>query len=163
MEQFDREPVATSRPTASRANCGLLLACRDRTEIEVNLLKTSWLSYLFRGHRTTIEGGRLAVLWAMVKGDQTESTNIIQLAVNKKGVIRGNHYNATTEATQPLQGSVDQETQRAAWTIGDNSNVVSETGIANLTQEETEMLIHYGADRTEQWSLVRLEEPEENG
>jgi hypothetical protein len=102
-------------------------------------------------------------VWAMVKGDQTESTNIIQLAVNKKGVIRGNHYNATTEATQPLQGSVDQKTQRAAWTIGDNSNVVSETGIANLTQEETEMLIHYGADRTEQWTLVRLEEPEGTG
>jgi hypothetical protein len=99
-------------------------------------------------------------VWAMVQGDQTESTNIIQLAVNKKGAIRGNHYNATTEATQQIQGSVDQKTQRAAWTIGDNSNVVSETGIANLTQEETEMLIHYGADRTEQWSLVRLEEQE---
>ena len=96
----------------------------------------------------------------MVQGDQTESTNIIQLAVNKTGIIRGNHYNATNDATQPIQGSVDKETQRAAWTIGDNSTVISETGIGNLTGEETEMLIHYGADRTEQWTLGRLEEPQ---
>ena len=62
--------------------------------------------------------------------------------------------------TQPIQGSVDGKTQRAAWTIGDNTQVVSETGISNLTEDETEMLIHYGADRTEQWTLVRLEEPQ---
>jgi hypothetical protein len=99
-------------------------------------------------------------VWAMVKGDQTESNNIIQLAVNKDGVIRGNHYHAINDVTTPIQGSVDRETQRAAWTIGDNSNVVSETGIYNLTNEETEMLVHYGDDRTEQWTLVRLEEPE---
>lgn len=99
-------------------------------------------------------------VWAMVQGDQTESNNIIQLAVNKKGVIRGNHYNALNDVTQPIQGSVNGKTQRAAWTIGDNSAVVSETGIANFTGDETEMLVHYGADRTEQWTLVRLEDPD---
>lgn len=96
----------------------------------------------------------------MVQGDQTESNNIVQLATNQQGIIRGNHYNAINDVTQPIQGSVNNETQRAAWTIGDNSKVVSETGIHNLTDEETEMLVHYGADRTEQWTLVRLEEPE---
>ena len=40
--------------------------------------------------------------------------------------------------------------------------VVSETGISNLTEDETEMLIHYGSDRTEQWTLVRLEDPEQD-
>ena len=54
---------------------------------------------------------------------------------------------------------MDNETQRAAWKVGDNSEVVCETELFNLTDEETEMLIHYGSDRTEQWALVRLEEP----
>jgi hypothetical protein len=99
-------------------------------------------------------------VWAMVQGDQTESNNILQLAVNKEGIIRGNHYNALQDKTEPIQGSVNKETQRAAWTVGDNEKVVCETGISNLTNEETEMLIHYGADRTDQWTLVRLEEPE---
>ena len=101
-------------------------------------------------------------VWAMVQGDQTESNNIIQIAVNRKGTIRGNHYNALTDTTEPIQGSVDKETQRAAWTIGNNERVVSETGIYNLTKDETEMLIHYGKDKTEQWTLVRLEEPQDD-
>jgi hypothetical protein len=99
-------------------------------------------------------------VWAMVQGDQTESNNIIQLAVNKEGIIRGNHYNSLNDTTEPIQGSVNKETQRAAWTVGETSKVISETGLSNLTNEETEMLIHYGADRTNQWTLVRLEEPE---
>jgi len=97
-------------------------------------------------------------VWAMVQGDQAESTNIIQLAVNKSGAIGGNHYQATNDVVTPIQGAIDKETQRAAWTVGDNSQVVCETGISNLTSAETEMLIHYGAERTEQWTLVRLEE-----
>ena len=101
-------------------------------------------------------------VWAMVQGDETESNNIIQLAVNRDGIIRGNHYNALTDKTEPLQGSVDKKSQRAAWTIGENSSVISETGISNLTGDETEMLIHYGKDRTDQWTLVRLEEPDED-
>ena len=32
--------------------------------------------------------------------------------------------------------------------------------IYNLTKDETEMLIHFGKNRTQQWQLVRLEEPE---
>jgi hypothetical protein len=102
-------------------------------------------------------------VWAMVQGDQTESNKILQLAVNKAGVIRGNHYDALTETTLPIQGSVEKRTQRAAWTVGENDEVVYETGIYNLTQEETEMLIHFNKDSTQQWSLVRLEAPETSG
>ncbi|TWT81366.1 hypothetical protein CA13_28180 [Planctomycetes bacterium CA13] len=98
-------------------------------------------------------------VWAMVKDDDTESDNILQLAVNQNGVVRGNHYNALVDTTTPVQGLVDKKTQRVAWTIGDNDKVVSETGLANLTDsEETQMLIHYGKDRTEQWTLVKLEQ-----
>ena len=99
-------------------------------------------------------------VWAMVQGEQTESNKTLQLAVNKMSVIRGNHYDALTETTLPIQGSVDKKTQRAAWTVGDNAEVVYETGIYNLTKEETEMLIHFNKDNTQQWSLVRLEEPD---
>lgn len=99
-------------------------------------------------------------VWAMVQGDQTESNKILQLAVNKDGVIRGNHFDALTETTLPIQGAVDKKTQRAAWTVGENTEVVYETGIYNLTREETEMLLHFGKDSTQQWSLVRLEAPE---
>ena len=102
-------------------------------------------------------------VWAMVKGDEDESNNILQLAVNRDGIIRGNHYNALTDETTPIQGAVDKATQRAAWTVGDNSKVISETGIYNLTQEETSMLVHFGPDKTQNWLMVRLPEPEGQG
>ena len=57
----------------------------------------------------------------------------------------------------PIQGSVDEKTQRVAWTVGDNQTTVLEGGLYNLTQPEAPVLIHFGADKTEQWLLVRLD------
>jgi hypothetical protein len=59
-----------------------------------------------------------------------------------------------------ISGVVDQKSQRAAWTVGDRKTPIYEAGIANLTRNETTMLVHYGKDRTQQFSLVRIEEPE---
>ena len=56
---------------------------------------------------------------------------------------------------------VDKETQRAVWTIGDNKNTVMETGIYNLTTDETPVQVHFGTEQTKQWLMVRMEEPEE--
>jgi len=98
---------------------------------------------------------------ALVQNAQTESSAMMfQLAVNKRGTIRGNYYNALTDTALPVRGSVDPKTQRAAWTVGDNKNTVYETAIVNLTRNETPLLIHIGKDHTEQWMLVRLREPE---
>ena len=100
-------------------------------------------------------------VFGMVQGDETTANQIVQLKVNKQGVIRGEYYNATTDTTEKISGSVDKKTQRAAWTVGDRKNVVYEAGIANLTKEETTMLIHYGKDKTQQWTLVRIENPQQ--
>ncbi len=89
---------------------------------------------------------------------QTKANLILQLAVNKKGIIRGNYTDTLTNDTRLVQGSVDKKTQRAAWTIGDNKNNVIETGIDNLTKDEVPCLVHFGKDKTEQWTLVRLKD-----
>ncbi len=98
-------------------------------------------------------------VFGMVQGDETTATQFVQLAVNKAGIISGEYYNGTTDQTETLAGSVDKETQRAAWTVADRSTIVYEVGVANLTKDETTMLIHYGKDRTQQWILVRIPEP----
>jgi hypothetical protein len=38
--------------------------------------------------------------------------------------------------------------------------MVIETGLYNLTKDEAPALIHFGPDRTEQWLLVRLKNPD---
>jgi hypothetical protein len=100
-------------------------------------------------------------VFAMIQGDEKDSNNIFQLAINKDGVIRGNYYNGLTDTTVPLSGSVDKKTQRAAWIVGDKKDTVYETGVGNLSQAETTMLVHFGKDRTQQWTLVRLEPPKD--
>jgi hypothetical protein len=34
-----------------------------------------------------------------------------------------------------------------------------ETGIFNLTKDQTGVLAHFGKERTQQWTMVRLKEP----
>ncbi len=98
-------------------------------------------------------------VFGLIQGDEKEATSIFQMAINKAGVIRGNYYNSLTDLTVPIYGSVDRQTQRAAWIIGERKEVVYETGVGNLAQPETPILIHFGKDRTQQWVLVRLEPP----
>ena len=80
--------------------------------------------------------------------------------MNKTGIIRGNYYNALTDTDEPVYGSVNTKTQRAAWTVGNRKTPVYEAGIANLTRDETTMLVHYAKDNTQQLMLVRVKQPE---
>jgi hypothetical protein len=100
-------------------------------------------------------------VFAMVQGEEKEANDIFQIAINKDGVIRGNYYNALTDTTVPIYGSVDRKTQRAAWIVGDKKETVYETGMGNLSEPETSILVHFGKDRTQQWTLVRLEPPQD--
>jgi hypothetical protein len=98
-------------------------------------------------------------VFALVQGEEKEADNVFQLAINKEGVIRGNYYNGLTDTTLLVTGSVDKKSQRAAWFVGDKKEIVYETGLGNLSQPETSMLVHFGKDRTQQWTLVRMERP----
>jgi len=100
-------------------------------------------------------------VFAMIQGDEKDSNNLFQLAINKDGILRGNYYNALTDEATPIYGSVDKKSQRAAWTVGNRKEPVYETGIGNLSQPETSMLVHFGPSRTQQWTLVRLEQQKE--
>lgn len=100
-------------------------------------------------------------VFALVKEDQEEPTMFLQLAVSKEGIIGGTYNNTITNSALSVEGMVDKGTQRAVWTIGENKNTTLETGIYGLTQEETPVLVHFGTEQTQQWLLVRLEEPPE--
>jgi hypothetical protein len=98
-------------------------------------------------------------VFALVQGEEKNSYKIFELAINKSGGIRGNYYDALADNTLPIFGSVDPKTQRAAWSIGEKKDVVFEAGIANLTRQETTVLVHFGREDTQQMILVRMEQP----
>ncbi len=99
-------------------------------------------------------------VFALTKEDHETSVVSIELAVNKEGIIRGNYTDTKTGKTQLVQGSVDKETQRVAFSVGDNTSNFIETGLYNLTKDESPALIYVGKEKTEQWLLVRLEQPQ---
>jgi hypothetical protein len=90
-------------------------------------------------------------------------TRVVQFAVNKSGIVSGTLYNETTDEAQTVLGQVDKETQRVALRVGESEDIVVETGLYNLTQNEAPVMIHFGPDRVESWLLVRLEQPKDQG
>ena len=96
--------------------------------------------------------------------NESDPHRILQLAINQQGIISGTLYNTENDQAKTIEGRVDPQTQRVAFRIGENENIVAETGLYDLTQNEVPLLIHFGADRTENYLLVRLDYPgDDNG
>jgi hypothetical protein len=89
-----------------------------------------------------------------------EPTMYLQLAVSKQGVLAGTLQNTATGAVQSIEGAVDEASQRAAWTVKGQTRPIMETGLPNLTQDSAPALIHFADGTTQQWLLVRLDEPQ---
>lgn len=90
-----------------------------------------------------------------------EPTIYIQLVISKEGAIAGTVLNTATEETQEIEGMVDKKSQRAAWVVTGKTSPIMETGIINLTKDDAPALLHFADGQTQQWLLVRLEEPKE--
>ena len=103
----------------------------------------------------------LGVFALSTSPDEKDPTRFIQLAISKEGVINGTFYNKTTDKESPVMGAVDKKTQRASFYAADKPDVVMETGIYNLTKDDTTALVHFGTTRTEEYLLVRVPPKEE--
>ncbi len=88
-------------------------------------------------------------------------TMFVQLNVSKEGIIGGTLQNTATGTAQPIEGMVDKQSQRAAWTIAGKTRPIMEAGIFNLTKDTAPALLHFADGQTQQWLLVRLDEPKE--
>ena len=88
-----------------------------------------------------------------------DPTMFLQLAVSKQGIITGTFQNTASGIVKSVEGMVDKETQRSAWTPIGESRPLMETGITNLTQDTAGVLVHFANGDTQQWLLTRLKEP----
>jgi hypothetical protein len=101
-------------------------------------------------------------VFALTAEGVNASSMYLQLAVTKDGVIAGTFYNETSGATHPVEGMVDEKTQRAVWKAADGTNkdLIMETGLYNLTKDQADLLVHFGPEQTQTALLVRLDESE---
>jgi hypothetical protein len=86
-------------------------------------------------------------------------TLFLQLAISKEGIIAGTLHNSATNTTQTIEGMADKTTQRCAWNVVGKTRPIMETGIVNLTEDTAPALVHFADGQTQQWLMVRLEEP----
>lgn len=101
-------------------------------------------------------------VFALAETGQTQSNMLVQLAVNKDGIVRGNYTNELTNEHAQVYGSLDKNTQRVSWTIGTNPNTVFDAGLGDLVQNDSSVLVHYGPNDTSRMALIRLQEPTGN-
>lgn len=88
----------------------------------------------------------------------TEQAHIYQqLAVSRKGELKGNSYDAVSDAVQPITGTIDRETRKAAWKVG--TGATFETTLDALLQTPSTVAMKAGTI-SQTWDLVRMEKPE---
>jgi hypothetical protein len=95
------------------------------------------------------------------EGTAEDSTLFLQLAISKEGIIAGTFQNTATDKSFEVEGTVDPKSQRAAWGPVGEEWPIMETAIYNLTENEASALLHFADGETQQWTLQRLDEPEQ--
>jgi hypothetical protein len=102
-------------------------------------------------------------VFAFTREGVDDSQAMVELAVNKHGVIAGTYYNEDTGVSRSLKGTLDRATQRVAvgFADGKNTNLTFETGIYDLTQDEAPGLLHFGTGESQPVLLVRLQPPKQ--
>jgi hypothetical protein len=102
----------------------------------------------------------LGVFAVIAEEGQTQTDKVVQLAMNREGIIRGNFQDVLTDKVTPVTGAVDKTSQRVSLKLEGNDQLVIETGLYNLTNDEVPVLVHFGPDRQEGRVFIRLKQPE---
>jgi hypothetical protein len=102
-------------------------------------------------------------VFALARAEETNPSTFMSLAIDKDGLLRGTYYDAVSDSTTNMVGKVDKKTQKAAWTIGDKKTPVYEAGLANLTKQQTTILVHRDGGKVEQLLLVRVDDKAAGG
>lgn len=97
-------------------------------------------------------------VFALAGPDQSSATMVVQLQVSKEGILSGSYVDLISQQGTAVRGAIDKNSQHAAWTIGDNKDVVFETALANLTTDTAPVVVRFGEKSAQQWTLVRMEE-----
>lgn len=97
-------------------------------------------------------------VFALAQPGENNSNMLLQLAINKQGIVHGSYYNQLTNETSEVYGSLDKKTQRISWTIGNNTGTVFDAGLSDLVNNESSVLVHYGPTNTQRMTLVRLQQ-----
>jgi hypothetical protein len=96
-------------------------------------------------------------VYALAPAGQSDATAVVQLSVSKDGILRGSYCDLVSDQGQTIYGAVDQKSQRAAWKVGEQGQVIFETTLPSLTQSAGSALVYFANGDARQWILSRFE------
>jgi hypothetical protein len=96
-------------------------------------------------------------VFGLLSPGRSDTHLMLQLAANQQRLLRGTYFDVLSESSHPVRGSIDPETQQAAWTVGANEKVVYQTDLSNLTGDSASLLVHFSDRQTQKWTMVRIE------
>ena len=109
-----------------------------------------------------VEWLSLGVFVMATSDEDLDPQMMLQLVLSKDGTVGGTYHHFATDSTRAVHGSLDKETQRLAFKIGEGNDNIVEAGLESLTRDEAPLWVHFdGGKRTQTWTLVRLEAPPE--
>jgi len=100
--------------------------------------------------------------FSLAEPGQSQSNMMLQMQINKDGILHGTYYNQLTMETAPVYGALDKNTQRISWTLGTNPSTVFDAGLADIVKDESSVLVHYSPSNTQRMALVRMKQPPAN-
>jgi hypothetical protein len=93
---------------------------------------------------------------ALKASGEAKATRIVQLSVNRDGLLRGSHYDLLSDQVQTIEGAIDKQTLRAAWKIGHNGKVVFQAPVDELTKPEGNVTAFFPDGSHGTWRTARL-------
>ncbi len=88
----------------------------------------------------------------------TSPNDYFSLAISPEGIVGGVYFNPKTNKNEEIEGTVDSQALRVVWKFTSSDWPVFETGLFNLTQNESTALVHYPEGRTDSQLLIRLQQ-----
>jgi hypothetical protein len=98
-------------------------------------------------------------VFALAQEKQGDPVMFFQLSLSRDGRVSGGFESTLTGDRKPVAGQVDKQTQNVAWRVGENTETVFATSLANLTMDVSTVAVHFGKERVQEWLLVRMPEP----
>jgi hypothetical protein len=95
-------------------------------------------------------------LYSLMTGPDDVGTRVLQLAVDRHGRINGNYFDMITDSDHGVSGTIQQQTQRAEWTLDQNPNIRFRANIARLLQPSGNVTVQLPGGE-QRWQFVRLE------
>ncbi|MFN4174031.1 MAG: hypothetical protein ACK4HV_02875 [Parachlamydiaceae bacterium] len=97
-------------------------------------------------------------IFALSSSPETASTSnfVYQLALNRQGEVGGTLYNTSTNLVYDVEGALNKGTQAVSFRVANDSAPIMSTGLYNLTQDQTQILVQFADGSKQTWTLTRL-------